>query len=143
MTFDFSTINWLAVLVAAVAAFVIGFLWHGPLFGKQWMAMMEIPQSKIDEMKAKGMGAMAPQMLAAFVQQIVIATAVSWLANALSVTDVTGAVMLGAFLWFSFIASVLLNTVLWEGRKMNLYLFSIAHHLVTLVVVALIIVLWQ
>jgi len=31
------TVNWLAVLVATVAAFVIGGLWYGPLFGKVWM----------------------------------------------------------------------------------------------------------
>ena len=29
-------VNWIAVLVAAVAAFVLGGLWYGPLFGKTW-----------------------------------------------------------------------------------------------------------
>ncbi len=31
-------IHWLAVIVAAVAGFVVGGLWYGPLFGKAWMA---------------------------------------------------------------------------------------------------------
>jgi hypothetical protein len=30
-------VNWLAVLVATVATFVLGGLWYGPLFGKLWM----------------------------------------------------------------------------------------------------------
>jgi len=30
--------NWIAIVVAAVAAMVIGFLWYGPLFSKPWMA---------------------------------------------------------------------------------------------------------
>ncbi|MEZ5681842.1 MAG: DUF1761 domain-containing protein [Erythrobacter sp.] len=30
-------INWLAVLVAAISAFMLGGLWYGPLFGKAWM----------------------------------------------------------------------------------------------------------
>lgn len=30
-------INYLAVTVAAVSAFVLGGLWYGPLFGKAWM----------------------------------------------------------------------------------------------------------
>ena len=30
-------INWLAVLVAALSAFVLGGLWYGPLLGKAWM----------------------------------------------------------------------------------------------------------
>lgn len=32
----FSSINWLAVIVAAIATFVLGGLWYGPLFGKSW-----------------------------------------------------------------------------------------------------------
>ena len=36
---DMSTINWLAVLVAGISAFVIGGVWYSPaLFGKAWMS---------------------------------------------------------------------------------------------------------
>lgn len=34
---DLSTINWLAVLAAAISSFIIGGLWYGPLLGKAWM----------------------------------------------------------------------------------------------------------
>ena len=34
---DFSRVNWLAVLAAAVASMVIGFLWYGMLFVGPWM----------------------------------------------------------------------------------------------------------
>lgn len=35
---DFSKINYLAVLVAAISTFLIGGLWYSPLlFGKAWM----------------------------------------------------------------------------------------------------------
>ncbi|MEK6281309.1 MAG: DUF1761 domain-containing protein [Acidobacteriota bacterium] len=35
---DFSTINYLAVLVAALSTFILGGLWYSPmLFGKPWM----------------------------------------------------------------------------------------------------------
>lgn len=30
-------IHWLAILAAAVAGFVVGGIWYGPLFGKAWM----------------------------------------------------------------------------------------------------------
>src|SRR5690606_13932506 len=33
-------INWLAVLAAAAAAFVLGGLWYGPLLGNAWMRSM-------------------------------------------------------------------------------------------------------
>ena len=31
-------VNWIAVLVAAVSAFVLGGLWYGAIFGEKWMA---------------------------------------------------------------------------------------------------------
>lgn len=35
---DMNTINWLAVLVAGISAFVLGGVWYSPaLFGKAWM----------------------------------------------------------------------------------------------------------
>jgi hypothetical protein len=30
-------IHWLAILLAALAGFVVGGIWYGPLFGKAWM----------------------------------------------------------------------------------------------------------
>src|SRR5262245_27517285 len=38
--FDYSTVNWLAVIVAAIANVVIGTVWYLPqVFGKQWAAL--------------------------------------------------------------------------------------------------------
>ena len=31
-------VHWLAILVAAVAGFLVGGLWYGPIFGKAWQA---------------------------------------------------------------------------------------------------------
>lgn len=133
----------LAILAAAVAAFIIGFLWHGPLFGKQWIALMEIPQSKVDEMQKQGMGPMVPRMIASLVQQIVVATVMSYLASALSVNGAVPAILFAAIAWCGFIATTLLNGVLWEERKMSLYLFNIVYQLVTLTAISLIVVLWR
>ena len=135
--------NSLAVLVAALAAFIIGFLWHGPVFGKQWIKMMKIPKSEIDAMKAKGMGPMIPRMIAALAQQLVFATVVSHLASALGVAGAVPAILFAVLLWLGFVATILLNTVLWENRKMELYLFNVAYHLVSLVAVTLIVVMWR
>ena len=33
-------VNYLAVLVATIAAFAVGALWYGPLFGRQWRVLM-------------------------------------------------------------------------------------------------------
>ncbi|TSC58408.1 MAG: hypothetical protein Greene041619_632 [Candidatus Peregrinibacteria bacterium Greene0416_19] len=137
------SVHFPAVLVAAVAAFVLGFLWHGALCGKQWIKLMGIPQSEVDAMKAKGMGAMAPQMAAAFVAQLVMAYVLARFATAWSVSDVMGALTLAFWIWIGFIVTVLLNGVLWEKRTVPLYLFNITYHLVSLCVMTTIVVLWK
>lgn len=64
---DLSTINWLAVVVATLIPFAIGFAWYGPLFGKAWMASTGITE----EQAAKGN--MAKIFGFAFVAQFVMA----------------------------------------------------------------------
>jgi hypothetical protein len=132
-----------AVLVAALAAFVIGFMWHGPLFGKQWIKLMGIPQAKVEAMQAKGMGPMVPRMIAGYLQQAVIATVISYLAAGLGVVGVVPALTLAVVLWLGFIATVLLNGVLWEERTVSLYLFNVVYHFVSIAAMTLIVVFWQ
>ncbi len=139
----FAPVNLLAVLVAAIASFVLGFLWHGPLFGKQWIALMGIPPSEVDAMRAKGMGPMVPSMIAAFVQQIVVALVMAHLAAALSLSGAVPAILFAVLVWFGFIATTLLNGVLWEKKSISLYLFANAYHLCALIVISLIVTLWK
>ena len=37
---DLTAINWIAAVVAAVSAFVLGGVWYGPIFGKQWQGLV-------------------------------------------------------------------------------------------------------
>ncbi|MCG8505333.1 MAG: DUF1761 domain-containing protein [Sphingomonadales bacterium] len=41
---DMSAINFLAVFVAALVGFVVGFPWYGPLFGKAWMSTVGLTE---------------------------------------------------------------------------------------------------
>jgi len=48
------TVNWLAVLVAGISAFVLGGVWYSPaLFGKAWMAENNMT---VDEVKKGNKG---------------------------------------------------------------------------------------
>ncbi len=39
-------INWLAVIVAALSSFPLGYVWYGPLFGKAWMGEVGMTEAK-------------------------------------------------------------------------------------------------
>jgi len=51
-------INYLAVLVAAIASMALGFLWYGPLFGNQWKKLMGFTDKSMKAMKMTPMQAM-------------------------------------------------------------------------------------
>jgi hypothetical protein len=66
MTMD---VNWLAVFLAALSAFVLGGLWYGPLFGKKWQALQGLSDEamKNANMAAIFGGSFALALVAAFV----------------------------------------------------------------------------
>ena len=53
MPFHPENVNYLAVLVAGVIAFVIGALWYTVLFGKKWRDLQGITEEKMKEMQTK------------------------------------------------------------------------------------------
>ncbi len=46
---DISAINWLAVIAAVLVGFPVGFVWYGPLFGKQWMTSVGLTEEQIEQ----------------------------------------------------------------------------------------------
>ena len=134
------SVNMLAVVVAAIAAFVVGFLWHGPVFGAQWMKMMGITKADMEAAKKQPMGG---KMVGAFAQQLVIAFVLAQFASVWGAVDVMGALTLTFWIWLGFMAAILFDGVLWEKRTMNLYLFNIAYRFVSLAVMAVILVMWK
>ncbi len=47
---DISTINWWAVLVAGISAFVLGGIWYSPgLFGKAWLQESQVTEAAIQK----------------------------------------------------------------------------------------------
>ena len=44
---DFSNVNWLAVIAAAGAYFVLGAIWFGPVFGKAWVKATGLTDEQI------------------------------------------------------------------------------------------------
>ena len=59
-----ANVNWLAVIVGTVVAFLVGWLWYSPrLFGKQWAAGSGVDLGSASSMP---MGAMVLQLLGTF-----------------------------------------------------------------------------
>ena len=48
-------LNYVSVLVVAVAGFLLGWLWYGLFFGRVWMAEMKFTPESMAAAKEKGM----------------------------------------------------------------------------------------
>ena len=134
-------INYGAVVGSAVAAFIVGWLWYGPLFGKAWMGMMGYTKEGMKTMK--GQVSMGTGMMLAFLGSLVMSYILARFIAVWHVADATGALKLAFQIWLGFIATVTLGTVLWENRTPKLYFFNAIYQLVNLYVIALVLVLWQ
>ena len=44
---DFGGLDWWAIIVASAAAFALGAVWYGPLFGKAWVAAIGKTEEEI------------------------------------------------------------------------------------------------
>ena len=133
MQFD---INILAVLVAAIASTVIGAAWYSPfLFGKLWMSLSGLTPEKLEEVKKKGVW---KSYTLSFIAALVMAYVLSLFLRQAGTPDISVALQLGFFLWLGFIATTMLNRVLWEDEPWVLYALNVGHHLVSILVMAVI-----
>ena len=132
------SINFLAVLVAAIAAIVLGFLWYGPLFGKTWIKLMGMDKKKMDKnMKKKMTKSYVILVITTLVTSYVLAHFVKYLG-----TTVSDALQTAFWIWLGFVATIQIGIVLWEGKPWKLYLINASHQLVNLAVMATILALW-
>lgn len=131
-------VNYLAVLVAAVAAYVLGFLWYGPLFGKKWMQLMNLTGKDKEKAKQKEM---VKAYVATFVTNLVTAYVLAWFVGYVGMTPAGGA-MTGAVAWLGFLATSGTGMVLWENKPWALYALNMGHSLLSLVVMGAIVGAW-
>ncbi|MBI4836746.1 MAG: DUF1761 domain-containing protein [Candidatus Abawacabacteria bacterium] len=133
------TINYLAVLVAAIAAMVIGAVWYSPLlFGKPWMKLMGWSEAKMKEKPASAGKAMAGMAVFALVMAYVLAHFVDYTAA----TTWAQGVITAFWLWLGFVVTTISSQSLFENRPWGLFWISAAYYLVSLAVMAVILVLW-
>jgi hypothetical protein len=132
--------NFLAVILAAISAMVVGFVWYGPLFGKLWINLSGFKEEDMQKAQEQGM---TKYYAVAFVGALVTAFVLSLIINVTNVSSTIFSVTLALWIWLGFVVTTLLSSVLWEGKPFKLFLLNISQQLVTLVVMAIILSLWK
>ncbi len=132
--------NWIAIIGAAIASFVLGGIWYGPLFGKYWISLMGFSKKDMDVAKKK---VMVKAYLLMFISSLVTACVLSSLIIWTSTPDAIGGMIIGFMVWIGFIATITLGSVLWEGRPISLWVLNNAYNLINFLMIGAILGTWH
>jgi hypothetical protein len=132
-------INYWAVIVAAVVAFVMGGLWYSPLlFGKAWEKLRGM--NSADGAASK----MRPaDILAELVRGLVVAAVLAGLVVHLGVVNWVGAIYLALAVWIGFQATSIVGSVIHENYPWRLYGIHSGDALAKTLVMAVILGVWR
>lgn len=134
-------INYWAVLVAGIAANVVGFLWYGPLFGKKWSEEMgwgtvtpEVMKQKQKEATPGYIANVVFALLTAFVFAHIL-----WAFESASISDALQGVF---FMWLGFMLPLHAGKKFWMGKSWTLVVIDAGYSLVSLIITGIILQVW-
>ncbi len=127
MSLDFSSLNYFAIIVAAVVRMAIGMTYYSPaVLGKTWM--------KISGMDEKEMGNKWVTLGYYFLVVLLIALVFSALIQALGITDIWTGACLGFWIWLGFVATATVQGVIFSGKSCAMFLLTTGEELISYVV---------
>lgn len=132
--------NWLAIVVAAVAAFLIGGLWYSPLlFAKQWMVANLIPTDQMETMKATAPRAYAVSVVCFLVMAFVLEMFIDHMGE----NTLTGGLNVGFHAWLGFAATIGLTANMYSNKPLKAYFIDAGYQLVYMLVMGAVLGAWR
>lgn len=139
MTISLSQINIWAVLVAAVASFIVGGIWYAALFGNAWVRLHGYGEEQIKVMQQN-----QPRSFALFfVADLLTACVLSILVANLAAPTVGSAIGLALLIWLGIGVTNAIQHNAAHQKPMGAFLIDIGHHFFNLLVIAAIIGAWR
>ena len=133
---EFGEINILAVVVSAVAAMVVGFIWYSPpLFEKAWLD--DIGRSR-DDIE----GDSPIKFLVAFIGALLMAYILARLLDIVGGPSLELGILMAVVVWVAFVAATSATNFAFAGRPVRLWLIENGNHLVTLLLMGIILGVW-
>lgn len=133
-------ISFRKVSIAAVSAFFVGFLIHGPVAGGLWMKLAHIHPAGNENIKD-----ILPQILLNLLIQFVTAFALVVIYSFASASafingkGIFGGVLIAIWLWFGFLVTSSSVDTIWMGKDYKLWLFEVVSSLLVMVTMGAII----
>ena len=133
----FNNINWLAVLVAGIAYFLLGAIWYSVLFGKKWKSYNASLADAADAKKGA-----AGIMIFSLLLMIVCALGLEIIAKRYGIFGWSGGLKLGLLTGICFAATAVHISYVYEKRPLGLHLINGLYNILGNVVAALVVCFW-
>jgi hypothetical protein len=141
MKFDLAGVNWIAVVVAAVATFVLGGLWYTALFGKLWQRLHGYSDEKLKAMqKARPPHVFFGTMIVSY---LVLAAVLGVLFVSFGVASARSGAVVGGLVWIGPAAAIGLTAWIASDKKFGIYAIDLAYQFVFLVMMGAILGGWR
>jgi hypothetical protein len=141
---EIMSLNYFAVVLAAVASFIFGALWYGVL-SRPWISARGLSAEDLSKAKA-AMGTIPLPYIVAFVAELIMAWMLAGVLlhlehGGLALT-IRNTLISAAFLWFGFVATTLTVNHAFQGAKPSLTLIDGGHWLGVLLVQGAVLGAW-
>lgn len=132
----FLDVNLIAVVVAALIYFGLGFLWYSPkLFGPQWVKETKLRPDQL-KMEPKTIGL-------AFLNSLLICFVLAHFVNATQATTFAAGSCVGFWAWLGFVATAHFSGMLWEKRPWKLFAIDVTIVLIAFLLIGGLFAIWK
>jgi len=134
----FSDINWLAVLVAAIAFFALGAIWYSLLFRDSWIKLTGV---KMGDPNAKT--GIAGIMFTSFLLILICTIGIALFVSKIGPSSWMSGAKVGLIAGVCFCATAISNSYLYEKRPSGLHLINGGYHVVGCIIAGIILAMWR
>ena len=132
-------INYPAVLVAAILHWILGAVWYG-VFSTKFIELMAWTPAQLAAIQNQSH---ITDYILAFLSSLVLVYILAHFVQYTKAENLAGGLQTAFWLWLGFIVTTQFPTVIFEGRKMGLYLLNIGYQLVACLVAGGLLAIWK
>ena len=132
---DFGGLNWWAILVATGSAFILGWVWYGPAFGKAWLAALGKSEEDVQPSPAP--------FVVSFFAALLTCIALAAIMQGLGMNGAVPGMALGLVVGIAFIAASMASDSAFCGWGVKLWAIQAGYRTVYSVIMGGIIGAWQ
>jgi len=129
--------NYPAIVVSAIAYWMLGALWYGVLFGQRWMALEGITTEQ-----ARGANPALPYVIS-FLLDLLIAFVLAQLCLWRNANTAARGAAVGVLLWIGIVGPIVLTTYMYEMRSKELFAINEFYPLVGLCLMGVVVGAWK